>query len=118
MTTVVGAGSWIARVVHSKTWSSLLNGNDGSVLNAPQLNDKTVTVNGTFGAGGSITIEGNNDNGSTWDTMHDVNGNVLTFTANGTKAIAENAAYIRPHVTAGDGTTSLSVVIVSTKSAG
>lgn len=118
MATVTGVGVWTAKSVHTKTWTPLHQNDVGTVHVAPQLPDKAVTINGTFGAGGSINIEGNSDGGSTYDLLHDVNGNVLTFTANGSKAIAENVTYIRPNCTAGDGTTSLTCIIVGTKPGG
>lgn len=109
----MGAGKWIQRGVHQKTWNGIgLNG-VGSYLNAPGLPDKTVTVHGTFGTSGSIQLEGNDDLGLTWDILRDINGNQLKFTSNTTITIAENPLFIRPHVTAGDGTTSLTVVIIS-----
>lgn len=85
--------------------------NDGSAVGLADFQDRTVQVYGTFGAGGSVTIQGSNDDGVTWATLTDPLGNNLTFTSAGMKQITELPQYLRPYVTAGDGTTSLSVYL-------
>jgi hypothetical protein len=82
------------------------------VLFAPEFSSKEVQVFGTFGAGGSVTVEGSLDGGTTWATLADVQGNALTFTAARLEKIQETTARLRARVTAGDGTTSLTVVFV------
>lgn len=115
MATKAGTGVWVAKRVHKQTWSALANGDDGTWLTGAMLADKTVQVLGTFGAGGSISIEGSNDGGTTAAILNDSRGegNPVTFTAADIRTILENPERIRPRVTAGDGTTSLSVIIVS-----
>lgn len=93
------------------TWTALANGQAGDNISAFQFSDKTVQVGGTFGVGGSVTIQGSND-GTTWNTLTDLQGNALTMTASAIEAISENPRYIRPNVTAGDGTTALNVTIL------
>lgn len=73
--------------------------------------DRCVQVTGTFGAGGSVTIQGSNDDGTTWSTLKDAFGTALTFTSAGIAQITELPQYIRPSVTAGDGTTAINVRI-------
>lgn len=93
------------------SWEDLANGNTGNSVSIARWADRTVQVSGTFGAGGSITIEGSHD-GVAWATLHDPQGNNLTFTAAGMKLCAENPLFTRPNVTAGDGTTALDVDIL------
>lgn len=93
-------------------WLALTTTNqDGQPFDAPDFQDRTVQITGTFGTGGSVTIQGSNDDGTTWATLTDPLGNNLTFTAAGMKQITELPQYIRPFVTAGDGTTSLNVYL-------
>jgi hypothetical protein len=72
--------------------------------------DRCVQVSGTFGAAGSVTLEGSND-GVTYATLADPQGNALTITAAKLEQVLELPRYVRPRVTAGDGTTSLTVTI-------
>lgn len=92
------------------TWAGLANADSGSAGDLVGSPDKTVQVTGTFGAGGSVTLQGSND-GTNWETLSDPLGTALTFTAAGLKAVLENPLYIRPIVTAGDGTTDLAVTL-------
>jgi hypothetical protein len=95
-------------------WLAVPNGNTGTPLlpeHAADYQDRTVQITGTFGTGGSVSIQGSNDGGTTWATLTDPLGNALTFTAAGMKQITELPEQIRPSVTAGDGTTSLNIYL-------
>jgi hypothetical protein len=95
-------------------WTPLTTVNDvGAAVELHHFTDRSVQVVGTFGAGGSVSIEGSNDGGTTWKVLTDPQGNALTFTAAGLEAISEMTQKLRPHVTAGDGTTSLSIYVFS-----
>lgn len=112
MATKTGVGVWVAPRAHKKTWT-LLNGDVGTDLSAPGLPMKTVTVQGTMGSGGSVSILGGDD-GTNYSPLNDIFGNPLVFTAAGSKRIAEaNIALIHPSCTAGDGTTSIVVQVDS-----
>lgn len=87
-------------------WQSLANGDDGQVAEHTGSGDRTMAVSGTFGAGGTVVLEGSIDR-INWYTLRDPQGNNLSFTAAGMRAVLENVPYIRPRVTAGDGTTAL-----------
>lgn len=100
-------------LVHVTTWTGLANGDDGSPLQMPEAADRSVQVTGTFGAGGSVRLEGSNDGGNTWATLTDPQGNALDITAAKIEAVTELTEYIRPRVTAGDGTTSLAVHLLT-----
>lgn len=90
------------------TWSGLLNGDTGEPLEATEFADRAVQVSGTFGAGGSCALEGSNDN-VTWNALNDPQGTPIAFTASKIEQVLETPRYIRPNVTAGDGTTSLTM---------
>lgn len=95
----------------SVKWTGLANGDDGAPVRMENWPDKSVQVVGTFGTGGSVNIEGSID-GTNYAVLTDPQGNALTFTATKIEAISELVGYIRPRVTAGDGTTSLAVHII------
>jgi hypothetical protein len=67
------------------TWGPLLNGEAGATLNLPAFGDRTVQVAGTFGAGGTIVIEGSLD-GTNWITLNNIQGSALSLTAAGLRA--------------------------------
>jgi len=95
---------------YAYTWAEIPNGDDGQPAIHPGTGDRSVQIFGTFGTGGSVTLQGSN-NGTNWATMHDTGGTDLTFTAAGLEAVLENTQYIRPIVTAGDGTTAITVIL-------
>lgn len=91
-------------------WSGLLNGDDGSPFVVPDWADRTVQFDGTFGVGGTIKLQGSNDNVTYFD-LTDPQGNAISKTAAGLEVAEEAPLYIKPIVTAGDGTTSLRCLI-------
>ena len=91
---------------HVITWTGLLNGDDGSPIEMPGSSDRSIQFTGTFGVGGTIVLEGSND-GTNYVSLTDPQGNAISKTAAGIEAVMELTRYIRPRVTAGDGTTSL-----------
>lgn len=91
---------------HVLTWSGLLNGDDGSPVEMPGSADRSVQFTGTFGAGGTIVFEGSND-GTNYVTLTDPQGNTISKTAAALEAVVELTRYVRPRVTAGDGSTDL-----------
>lgn len=93
------------------TWSSMANGDDGEPIKFSQYADKSVQVIGTFGVGGSLVIEGSN-NGSDWSTLSDPQGNNLSFSTAKIEMVTEATLYVRPRVAGGDGTTSLTVILL------
>lgn len=88
------------------TWAGIINGNQGDAHGGPYLTACFVAA-GAFGVGGSIRLEGSND-GTNWFALSPV-----ALTAAGIFAplgAAEHPKFIRPSVTAGDGTTAITVV--------
>jgi len=98
------------------TWAPLANGDVGVTADYPRWADRNIQIFGTFGAGGSIKVEGSNDN-SNWATLTDMGGATLVFTSAGVRMIQENVMWVRPSVTAGDGTTSLTAILVARRTA-
>lgn len=98
-------------ITNKVVWTPLANGDSGSAVDLNDYRDRSIQVLGTFGTGGSVTLQGSNDGGTTWATLTDQGGNNLTFTAAGIKHIQQLTEYIRPTVTAGDGTTALTVYV-------
>lgn len=91
------------------TWPTLTQtGTDvGAAWEHADYGDRTVQFDGTIGAGGSITLQGSND-GTNWIALTDPQGNAITKTAlPALEVVAENTRFVRPAVTAGDGTTSI-----------
>lgn len=98
-------------------YDGLDNGDDGTHLTLKASATIDFQVVGTFGSGGSVSIEGSNvpAPGATdgnYFVCTDVHGNAATYTSAAGDAITETPKHVRPHVTAGDGTTDLDVYIV------
>lgn len=98
--------------VNVTTWTALANGDTGAKVQFASHPDKTVHILGTFGSGGTVSLQGSND-GTNWVILTDPLGNAITLTAEGLKVVMENPLYIRPIVSAGDGTTDLTVILTS-----
>lgn len=96
------------------TWTGLLNGDDGQWFDTLDFADISIEVGGTFGVGGTLIIEGSNlatppATSVAAHTLNDPQGNALSFTAAKMEQVLEMPRWIRPRVTGGDGTTSLTV---------
>lgn len=107
----------IADDAYRVTWTGLLNGDDGDPVseNYAKYADRSVQALGTFGAGGNLRVEGSNDGATTYATLNDPSSTALDITAAKVKQVLELTGIIRPHVTAGDGTTSLTCVMFMRK---
>lgn len=91
------------------SWSGLLNGDSGTPVGLPRDYWKTtIQVVGTFGAGGTVLVEGNND-GVTWSTLKDVNNVAISITDNSIFRLEGIPKQVRARVSAGDGTSNLAV---------
>lgn len=101
-------------------WTGLLNGDDGSPYRAPVHADKTAQTTGTFGAGGSVALQGSNDPAAAsgnFAVLHRADGAAPDANMADAEPITplENPLWIRPLVTAGDGTTSLTLRVLFRK---
>lgn len=77
-----------------------------------QWADRSVQVTGTLGTGGTVTIEGSNDGGTTWHALNDPSSTTLAINSLKLEGILEVCELVRPRISAGDGTTSLNVYFV------
>jgi hypothetical protein len=93
-------------------WGPMQNGDTGTFQIEPGFADRSVQVTGTFGAGGTVAIEGSNDgvNGYVLNTPFGV---ALNITQASIEEILEATWQIRPHVVSGDGTTSVIVSMLA-----
>jgi len=93
------------------TWPGLLNGDTGEPIAFSQYTDKSAQVVGDFGVGGVVALEGSN-NGADWSVLTDPQGNPLNFSTAKIEMVAEATAFVRPRVLAGDGSTSLALILL------
>jgi hypothetical protein len=93
------------------SWAGLDSDDSGAPADMIDFPSMTVAVTGTFGSGGSVTLQGSLD-GTNYFALTDAQGNAITKTAAGIEEVVEAPRYVRPSVTAGDGTTSLTVTIL------
>lgn len=91
------------------TWAAMANGDVGLPVELVGFSDRSVQIIGTFGTGGNAKIEGSND-GTNYVVLSDPQGTALDATTARIKAVSELTRYFRPRISAGDGTTALTVV--------
>lgn len=107
------------RGVFTTQWNPLTTTDaDGAPSSNARFSDRSVQVSGTFGAGGSVSIQGTNQVDAAglpinWLTLTDQAGVALAITAASIRTILQVSRFIRPFVTGGDGTTNLTVTITA-----
>lgn len=116
MATRSAVSSWMSKRVARTVWSGLLTGDDGAAESPGRLSDRSIQVSGTLGAGGSVNVQGSND-GVTWATLSDPAGTPLATMGLGVEEILENTLFVRPLIVSGDGTTNITVQLVSASTA-
>lgn len=92
------------------TWPALANGDDGRPVRLCEYNEKTFQATGTLGAGGALAWEGSMD-GVTWAALNTKQGTAISQTTLGLVSTQDRPIWVRPHVTAGDGTTSFTAAM-------
>jgi hypothetical protein len=110
------AGQLIVGSTITWTWVGLLNGDTGTPAPVRDGLQQWLAVlnSGTLGASGNLRWEGSIDGGTTWATLTDDQTNALNMTAIPTaKVMREKPLLVRPNVTSGDGTTSLTAILVT-----
>lgn len=113
MATVNYTANALAPLNHAfYTWTPLTTTNTDGAPVGFAGSGKTAQVTGTFGVGGTLVMQESVD-GTNWVTMTDssVTGGAVSFTATGVKDLRETAPFVRPFVSGGDGTTSLTVTL-------
>lgn len=91
-------------------WTALANGQSGDSASVGRWRDRTIQALGTFGAAGAVTVEGSQD-GAAWGAVTDHNAVAIVLTDNKPRVIAEGPLYLRPRISAGDGTTAINVIL-------
>lgn len=98
------------------TWSLLTTTNNyGSAVRLPGWADRSVQLTGTLSAAGAVTMYGSNvfspnaANDDDWAILNDAQGDPIVLNSLRIEAIIEVPLWVRPKITAGDGSTSLTV---------
>src|ERR1700688_2969484 len=104
-------GTKFARVI---TWVLTQADPVGQAIPIIEYQDRTVQVEGTFGAGGTGFFKGSND-AVNFHTLRDPLGVFLIYSAPDVRQVLEATAWVRPELTSGDGTTSLTVTLFMRK---
>ena len=94
------------------TWGPMANGDTAIGYPAAQWSDRTIQVAGTFGASGNVAIQASNNGGANYAVLQDDFGTALNITAASIRKAAAPVQLIAPAVTAGDGTTALTVSMI------
>lgn len=94
------------------TWADMANGDVGEAIPFSMYADRSAQAFGTFGVGGTATLEGSND-GEHWVALTNLQGQALTFNTEKIEMVSEITAWVRPRVTAGDGTTSITIALMA-----
>lgn len=115
MATRSNVSTWMSKRVLRTQWTGLLTGDDGNPESPGRLSDRSIQVSGTLGTA-TINVQGSND-GTNWATLNDPAGGALGTMGLGIKEILENTQFIRPVVVGGDGTTNLTVTLISASTA-
>ena len=94
------------------TWPNLTfaTNDTGAPLDLEGFADRSLQVEGVFGAGGNVEFQGSND-GVNFRALHDPYSNTLEFNSARLTHMTEIPMLMRPAVTSGDGTTSLTVTL-------
>lgn len=102
-------------------WTGLLNGDYGEAISVPALADRSVQMLGALGTGGAISMYGSNKvnpdltTDTDWGVLNDPQANALVLTALKFESIQEPSVWLRPKVTAGNGSTNLSIYLMLRK---
>ncbi|SRR5260221_14535785 len=102
----------------SFTWGPMSNGDVGAAVDMLAFADRSIQVEGVFGSGGNVEIQGSND-AVNFRPLHDPLGNLLEInsTSDRIKHIMEITFLMRPAITQGDVNTSLTVTFFGAGSA-
>lgn len=90
------------------TWAHMANTDAGVPVMGPGWADRSFQIEGTFGVGGTVLVEGSND-GVNYRTLNDPFGNALSLTSAGVHELTQIALWMRPRVSGGDITTDLTI---------
>lgn len=92
-------------------WPLALQSSTFERFECPGAADRSVQVEGTFN-GASIGLEGSND-GTTYHALNDLSGTPIALAASGLAQVLELTRYVRPAMTGGGGSTSLTTTLLA-----
>ena len=100
---------------HRFTWTGLLNGDSGSPISVPGAADMSIQViQVAAGTGDTIILEGSlEETPSNWFQLRDGGDNLVSFTGDDGEALSPVVMHVRPRVTAGDGTTEFTAILLA-----
>jgi len=101
---------------HRFVWVGLLNGDDGEVISIPGAADMTIQVIVVAaGSGDTLILEGSLEElpPTNFFQLTDNGDNLISFSAAGGEAVAPLTSAVRPRVTAGDGTTNFTAILLA-----
>ena len=113
MATAAVTSTRIGTYAFRYSWSALGNGDTGTPVDTTDLADQTFQVlstGTTFGVGGTVVLEGSADNVD-YFPLRDPSSTVISMTAAGGRGVLEHSRFVRPRISAGDGSTSILVVL-------
>lgn len=86
-------------------WADMLAADVGEPIKFPINSDKSITVVGTNGTGGAVSVQGSNTPfGTDWCPLRDPSGTLIAAVNSECRQVLENTVRIRPSVV-GDGST-------------
>lgn len=100
------------------SWVGLANSDYGQALSVPALADRSIHLLGALGTGGAATIYGTNKpdpnlaTDTDWSILNDPQANPLVMSVLKVESVMEPTLWIRPKITAGDGSTLLNLYLV------
>lgn len=95
------------------SWALTTANHTGAAFSWTEWADRTATFTGTWG-GATAVLEGSND-GSTWITLADPQGNAISKTADAIEAILEMPVFVRPRLSVVGAGATITVAIACRK---
>ena len=95
------------------TWNLTTADPTGDSIKHPGASDRTVQFIGANWGGATAVLEGSLDGGTTYFTLTDGQGNVVSFTDNGGEMISENVLFFRPRLSVGGTAAVVQVLLLS-----
>lgn len=92
------------------SWGPMKFGDVAVPIISGSIVDHSIQVEGTFGAGTSVTLSGSND-GQNYHALTDPYGTTVAINTAAIKQTTEVTSWIKPAITAGDGTESLTITV-------
>src|SRR5882672_9876422 len=91
-------------------WTPMKFGDTAQPIISGALVDHSVQVEGTFGAGTNVQIQGSND-GQNFHPLTDPFSNTINMGSAQIRQTTEITAWIKPDITAGDGLENLTITV-------